>query len=229
MRRVLQASPLLVCLVGCGDVANAGNRADADTSFQDAAVRAKEAAAGFDARTETGTDAFIDAGADADGGPCPTSRPTLGGPCTTSLTCEYGSDPSIECDTLMDCVSGVWTILPQRFDAGCGRTNSPTCPATFSEMTEGAACTANVECYYPEARCWCLPMTACPGLGCPAPSAWSCDIAVFPDAGCPEPRPRVGTPCPASQRGLLCDYDDVCRWLFCYAGAWQLSSAGCGK
>jgi len=229
MSRVLQALPLVMYLAGCGEVANADKRADAGTTSKDAAVRAKEAAASLDARTEVGADAFTDAGTDADGGPCPTLQPTVGRPCTTSLACEYGSDPSIDCDTVMYCDGGVWEIAYVPFDAGCGKTNSATCPATFSDMTEHAACTGNVECYYPEARCWCVP-AACPGLGCPAPNAWRCDISVWPDAGCPDPRPRLGTPCSAGELELLCKYDDVaCQFLLCRAGAWQLAILGCGK
>jgi hypothetical protein len=225
MKPALQALPLLACLVGCGEVANVEKRADAGATFKDAAVRAKEAAASVDARNEVGTDAASDA--DADGGPCPLSQPTVGGRCTTSLECEYGSDPSIECDTLMGCVSGVWTMAPVRYDAGCGTTSSASCPATFSETIEGAACSAGLECYYPEARCWCLQ---CPGpLGCPAPNLWNCDIAVMPssngfvpaDAACPEPRPRLGTPCSTSDQ--TCQYGGFCeQQLVCHAGAWLL-------
>jgi hypothetical protein len=231
MLRASQAWLLLVCLIGCGDVvAEAAGRTEGGSPPRDAAVRVDgHAHVRSDALTDdAGMEASIDAGTDS----CPTSRPPTGRPCGTSLTCEYGSDPEVSCDTLLGCLDGGWSITSEPEEAGCGRTNSASCPATFSAITEGTPCSAyGTECYFPEARCWCDT-----GLG-GMPLAWDCDIATtqtdsgffIPDGGCPEPRPRLGTPCSASDVGLSCEYGNSCWALRCPSGAWVLGNNGCIK
>jgi hypothetical protein len=191
----------------------------------------RDGSVSVDARARVRSDAGTDAGIDAATDSCPTSQPSTASRCGTSLTCEYGSDPDVNCDALLGCLDGGWTITSEPEEAGCGKTSSASCPAAFSEMTEGAPCSApSAECYYPEARCWCDT----PGA---EPLAWDCDIATtptdngrIPDTACPEPRPRLGTPCSASELGLMCVYGDPCWLLHCLSGAWQMASSGvCGK
>jgi hypothetical protein len=183
-------------------------RADSGSTSKDA---------GHDARREASTGALSNA--------CPTSRPAAGAPCALAAftDCEFGSDPELHCDTLMGCADGGWVVTSSPEDAGCATNNSALCPATFSAITQEGLCTvdagglAGVECYYPEARCACTLSTA--------PATWLCDTAETP--GCPDPRPRIGSPCEASDAAPLCDYGG-CWPQTCQLGRWKLEYA-CGK
>jgi hypothetical protein len=209
MRSPLERSffTLLLAMAGCGEVTTRPPlpRPDGASPGHDA---------GHDARREATADAISDVvPPDA----CPTSLPRAGARCALSLysACEYGSDPEPECDWFAGCVDGGWTLSGPE-DAGCETTNSPSCPATLSEITPEGACAvdasalAGVECYYPEARCWCSQGTF--------PATWQCDLTMTP--GCPEPRPRIGTPCDASDAALLCRYP-LCLAQVCRSGSWE--------
>ena len=188
-------------------------------------VTAAHGDATTDALDDAMTDALDDAMTDALDDACPTARPNAGSRCAFSgyADCEYGSDPEPSCDTIVECVAGGWTTSSEPEDAGCGTTNSPLCPAAFSDVTDQGPCAADasglagVECYYPEARCWCSLGTA--------PATWQCDITTMP--GCPEPRPRIGTPCDPSDAALFCNYAS-CTGQACRAGTWQFVY-WCGK
>jgi hypothetical protein len=162
---------------------------------------------------------------------CPPSRPSSGGVCTDALTCEYGDDPLVSCDTMMACVAGAWTTTQEPAASGCSTTNPPSCPATLGVLMSGDGCASSLACYYPEARCTCG--TLVPG----APVEWLCDTGTnttadaAASASCPAPRPRLGTAC--AEAGLTCDYgrcqyeDDV---LACTSGIWlrmPASTSGC--
>lgn len=169
--------------------------------------------------------------ADSSSPVCPLSRSSAGAACTSALSCEYGDDPLVACDTLMTCTGGAWTTAQESAATDCSTTNPAGCPATLDVLMSGEGCVSNLACYYPEARCTCG--TLVPG----APVEWLCDTGTntTPDASagtsCPAPRPRIGTAC--AEAGLTCDYgrcqdeDDV---LACTSGIWMLmpaSTSGC--
>jgi hypothetical protein len=207
---------LFFCLPACGGVVTTTppERADSGSTSNDAR---------HDARHEASADAHREPSADALANVCPISRPTAGAECAVSdIDCEYGSDPELACDTLMDCLDGGWASSGPA-DAGCATTNSALCPAMFSAITQDGACAidagglAGVECYYPEARCWCSLGTA--------PATWQCDTDT--STSCPEPRPRIGSPCEATDVALACNYAS-CLVQICRLGSWQFFYA-CGK
>ena len=78
---------------------------------------------------------------------CPRSVPTAGTPCSAGifadglygLACEYGTDPSLSCDTLATCAAGTWKVNPQT-GIPCTTTNSAACPASFGDVTNGGSC-----------------------------------------------------------------------------------------
>ena len=157
---------------------------------------------------------------------------------------EYGTDPSLSCDTLATCAAGTWKVNPQT-GIPCTTTNSAACPASFGDVTNGGSCAdvaskgdaatlgGSISCYFPEARCVCT--NACE-LGCraaspdggPLPYFWSCDIPTPASPSCPVPRPRLGESCSAP--GDNCDYN-ACGGgtaIVCVdGGLWQPGNYSC--
>ncbi len=135
---------------------------------------------------------------------CPATMPTAGAACPatkpTPVSCEYGSDPALECDTVMTCNAGAWTVSQTPFAGGfCATTSAALCPASSALVAQGTTCGSTfAECSYPDARCECR----CPGPGngvncVPATAAmtWQCDTLSNQTGNCPATRPRLGTPC----------------------------------
>jgi hypothetical protein len=174
-------------------------------------------AAAPDAPTDSGRDS-----SSVSSTPCPMAAPTAGLPCSvTALECEYGSDPSVACDTLVTCVSPVWHLDHGPATSGCNTTNSATCPVAFADVPVGTSCAGGIglSCDYPQARCDCR---VSPPL---ATLQWDCNT---PDeTGCPLPRPRIGSAC--SMDGESCDYG-YCSGgvtLLCSAGTWVTGGGVC--
>jgi hypothetical protein len=161
---------------------------------------------------------------------CPTSPPSQGAACShPGLTCEYGSDPNVYCDTVAQCMGGAWEVnVPP--PSGCPTPPNPSaCPATFASVPVGQHCgnLVGTTCDYAQGFCGC----AVPSMGpypddASAVAIWICDS---PQAGCPMPRPKLGTAC--SQEGLQCDYSPCSlptgTSLVCQSGAWQEQQFGC--
>ncbi len=157
---------------------------------------------------------------------CPLSMPSVGGICTGELTCEFGNDPRVSCDTLLTCSAGAWQTAQPPSATGCSTMNPASCPASFADATSMESCAMGVSCYYPEARCYCG--STVPG----EPLRWLCDTGTNTTPGasagqpCPSPRPRIGAVC--AEAGEVCDYgycqdDDVA--LLCAGGIWTVTPA----
>ena len=163
------------------------------------------------------------------GSPCPASPPKTGTACTDpSLSCEYGSDPNLDCDTLSVCLSGAWSTTPGATGGECP-TSPPGvngCPGSFGAVPVGKSCSGASECAYPQGRCACTIRQGGPVQIGDAGSIWECEQ---PNAGCPEPRPHAGTACP--QNGQACDYGSCTlpggTQMVCSSGRWISSAAPC--
>lgn len=143
---------------------------------------------------------------------CPDAPPTVGDRCPADgATCEYGSEPSTGCNLVIQCLQGSW-------HAGRGAcpyaVDEPRqCPASWSAIIEGSACTAPVRpCTFAEGSCFCG-----------SDSGWHCLAA---QTGCPFPRPRLGDDCTGT---LTCNYGaciggniEVCK-----DGSWQSEGVIC--
>jgi hypothetical protein len=149
--------------------------------------------------------------------PCPASQPSDGTACMPDgLQCEYGTSPSPSCDHFVDCASGIW--------ASNGNTICAvgTCPAHYTDVTEGATCTPDgLDCAYAEGQCDCTFSLPAGGTM----PTWHC----FHPTGCPEPRPRVGDACTPSQDGLMCDYGACMGGIAetCSNGYWHWTMLPC--
>lgn len=166
---------------------------------------------------------------------CPNALPSPGTPCSlVGVRCEYGEDPTLECNALVVCSRGkTWSETAPPAPS-CGKPSTSwthdshpeACPTSLSNISEIAckegANAAEYVCQYPAGRCKCgwLP------TGAPV-FAWSCDEPPAP--GCPAARPLIGTACPSD--GKVCTYGSSGLWgslaVACTAGAWQ-DSAGNG-
>lgn len=174
-----------------------------------------------------------------DGGAgCPVARPTEASACSTSqLACEYGSDPALECDTIVTCQGGSWTTTQTPFTGGfCTTTSASGCPASAADVSQGMACGMLKECYYAQARCECACPSGNPGGACFASGSggtWQCDTSSGTSSACPAVRPRLGTAC--SQANQQCSYagtsSPLACWgdaLECRGGVWiSVGGAGC--
>jgi len=219
---VLQASLLVVCVVGCGEVASADRRSDAGTTIKDAAVRT-EAAARVDAP--------------------PRLAPTLAPLQTAALSdvTAYGGQ------SMHDLAAGVRVrFRPQhrvrhpdvlRLRCVGDRARAVRCglrkdklrnlPGTFSEMLQRATCTGNEECYYPRhaAGAW---LHHAQGLAAPRPTRGAVIVPCLPTLAAPS-RDR------GSARHALRASRTSSAITLTFAvelvpgGVWQLSNAGCGK
>ncbi len=169
-------------------------------------------------------------GSDAPAPNCPAAAPGHGASCShQGLTCEYGSDPNMNCNVVAQCESSTW-IATSISNGECPTLpNTSACPATFASVPVGDHCGALVgtTCSYSQGFCGCSV-----GGGGPYPedaaavATWMCDA---PESGCPTPRPKLGTSC--SNEGLQCDYS-TCSLptgasVTCTNGAWQNSQYGC--
>ncbi|HXT94681.1 MAG TPA: hypothetical protein VN853_00165 [Polyangia bacterium] len=144
---------------------------------------------------------------------CPATLPTVGTPCgpPAGYSCEYGDDPNIACNTMVQCGASGWALVQGEGDqqAGCP-TPASICPPSFPGAVDGGvACPASAEgfsCAYPEGVCGCYV-------------DWSC--VSFPNE-CPITRPRAGTPCNTDGGGCQtwgsdCGSTDAMR---CVCGVW---------
>ena len=160
---------------------------------------------------------------------CPSSAPSSGSSCNgEGLYCEYGSDPSLSCNTVARCMGGHWNV--QGPYGQCPTPANPSaCPATFASVPVGEHCgdLVGTTCSYPQGFCGCSV-----GSGGPYPedasavATWICDA---PAQGCPMPRPKLGTAC--AQENLECDYSPCSlpsgASIICQQGAWQDLPYGC--
>lgn len=181
------------------------------------------AVAGDDGGTGNDGGSGSDGSPTPDSGPqtkCPTSPPSPGASCSyANLYCEYGSNPSPDCNQLFLCQGGSWV------DETTGSACPPQadCPGSYASVPTGQDCTPNgLACAYPEGTCLCTQSFG--GLVKQTP-AWDC----FPEeTGCPSPRPDIGTACSAPS-SLSCDYG-ACSGgleLQCTDGTWQEVAVPC--
>jgi hypothetical protein len=112
-------------------------------------------------------------------------------------------------------MNGTWSVAT---GPGCP---AGTCPAAYSDVPQGKACTPNgLDCAYPQGQCNCSPTVP---VSSPGP-VWQC---ATPAQGCPDPRPDIGDGC--SQPGLSCNYG-ACTGgidLQCVDGYWQREVTPC--
>ena len=161
---------------------------------------------------------------------CPSSPPPNNAICTDpNLSCQYGSDPDIACDTLSVCTPGngvsYWQTTLPLYTGGVCPTSQPgtgACPATYP--TNGQGCAAIAECAYPQGLCTCSMFSGGPGY------AFTCED---PGPRCPEPRPEAGAPCTNPNGGVNgtcvygdCDIAGEDVELACENGVWAVLSSG---
>jgi hypothetical protein len=120
--------------------------------------------------------------------------------------------------------------LPSAQAPGCNVAPASACPPTFAAVPRQTHCSAyGLVCEYPLGRCACaVPAAAGAPLDASAEAEWLCQD---PAAGCPQPRPLLGSACPASQEGLACDYGacDIpgSDAETCTGGIWVQASVPC--
>lgn len=146
---------------------------------------------------------------------CPPTAPAPGTPCgpPSQVPCEYGDDPNMACNTLVQCTAGGWMVQGVFGDPqGSCPTPASVCPPSYPGAADGGGeCPSSEQgfsCVYPEGVCACF-------------GAWSCDP--FPNQ-CPATRPRAGTPCDADgggcrEWGLSCNSNS----MHCVCGVWSPS------
>jgi hypothetical protein len=160
---------------------------------------------------------------------CPSSPPASGAAChSADLRCEYGSDPSIACNTVAHCVSGAWSVTPPEAGNCPTPMGSKSCPSTYASVPEGSACDhQGLECGYPQGYCVCTEsFSGPPMIDASHAPLWYCDTTT---KDCPSPRPHAGSPC--SKPSQYCDYG-VCNLpggavMICTGGAWQDQEFAC--
>jgi hypothetical protein len=258
LTRVVSVTTALAALPACGEVVNVGgpNVADAASELSTRPVSKLPSEAGAqDGKTGDATskaDSVApsrDAGADVEvqiNPPaeerCPATTPDPQGKVacgTEGLQCEYGTDPAIECDTIVTCTGGAWVTTQTPFTGPfCSASNGGSCPEAVEEVAQGTACGSTFfECDIPGAHCGCPPARCecrCPGAGdgttCTTMMTWQCDSVTT--QGCPAIRPRLGASCTTPNQS--CDYDGAdagACWgdsVQCIGGVWTGSGgAGC--
>jgi hypothetical protein len=134
------------------------------------------------------------------------------------LTCEYGNDPNIACNSVFVCAGAVgstsWRSVAPEAGATCPTTIpalDPTCPKTVpSGLCDDASTPL---CHYATGYCTCI--------GTSSDRHWGCDSQ---DPKCPHPRPSLGTPC--DEDNLRCYYLDCnVPWgtaLICNESTWHV-------
>jgi hypothetical protein len=161
------------------------------------------------------------------GASCPSTAPANFSTCSGSLSCEYGSDPNIQCDALAVCENGHWATTSPPKNSLCP-TSAPGqngCPSSYAAVPVGQGCSGEIECGYSQGRCGCTVALSGPAQ-IDAGARWECEA---PQAGCPEPRPRAGTACTAE--GQSCDYGGCTlpggTNMVCTNGAWTQGPTAC--
>lgn len=152
---------------------------------------------------------------------CPSSPPVIGSACAgSSLACEYGTSPIVQCNELYTCRSGQWSADARGNDPPFCTPSTSGCPATRAAVPVSMACApSGLECDYPTGRCACTTSNFGP-VHLDAGTEWICDS---PQGDCPAPRPLVGSACTSA--GKTCDYG-ACTLpggvsLTCEDGRWQ--------
>jgi len=180
------------------------------------------------ADTGGGSDSATDGGGGSGQWPAPPPPPDAPS-ANERLKCEYGSNPSVQCNTIAECRKGKWNVMVPLPD-GCllPGPNPKICPATFASVPRGQSCSAAYPtlCTYPEGQCGCTVAAGPVPLDASASATWICES---PKAGCPQPRPHLGDVCASA--GLVCDYG-TCTLpagiqLECTGGVWTESPAPC--
>lgn len=162
---------------------------------------------------------------------CPTEEPGEGSACIDDeLQCSYGSSSSAYCRRYLVCTGGAWVVPATRVST-CMVQPPEQCP---TEPQPGAACVSsevngNVSCEYGHGiNCYCLGNP----VGAPrSKSEWEC-YGPPRNGACPELLPNIGEGCAIN--GQACHYGIV-QWgchapyadVYCYQGAWEVSSAIC--
>lgn len=139
---------------------------------------------------------------------CPGERPLPGDPCPTRfLICEYGDDPNVDCNAVLECTESGWRgSLPSGATCPTPTGADPSCPA-FDLALDTTCEHLGSTCTYATGLCAC---SAKPGYG--GALRWGC-IPLPP--GCPASRPRFGATC--TTEGRLCDYGE-CNMRIGYVG-----------
>ena len=178
-------------------------------------------------------DGGSDSGPPSDGGlvpTCPASAPASGAACATDgLSCEYGSDPNLQCNVYAQCNLGHWTVSTPP-PSGCPTPpNDSQCPSSYASVPVGQLCgvLVGLTCSYPQGFCGCaVPQMGPYPADASAVAEWICDQ---PEQGCPQPRPKLGSAC--SQENKVCDYGSCSlptgTSIICKNGAWENAPFGC--
>jgi hypothetical protein len=125
---------------------------------------------------------------------CPVTEPALGGACSGSLKCTYGTHPRIACRKMYVCTVGQWA---QAATTACEDLKACTAENPLPHI--GGACpTAGHDCVWDSGLyCRCL---ACPDVGCPN---WNC---FPPPNNCATTPANLGQACKADATATACDY-----------------------
>lgn len=153
---------------------------------------------------------------------CPATLPSTGSACTgANLECEYGTDPNPACNQIVSCQGGTWHASGFFGQCRPPAPQPPSCPASLHDIKEGAACSPEEVCEYPDGRCTCSPPFGGPLPQDAGGAHWSC----LPGAGCPYPRPRVGSSC--TQANESCTYYECSYSQVCSGGVWTAQPEAC--
>jgi hypothetical protein len=219
----MRAKGAVAILVGAGLMAIAacgGSTAD-DLSTNDAG--------NGDAGTAGDSAVQGDGASKSDGGTaitCPSTLTAATGACPREgFVCEYAVTWNA-CADRAECRGGAWQKV--ELDCQVPPDVQKICPATRAAVPEGAACSAQAACLFPEGRCDCT----IPNQGGPvqidAGRAWVC---TKPGAGCPAARPRLGSTC--ATEALSCNYGACSvtggKLLRCQDGNWQEDQVACAQ
>jgi hypothetical protein len=141
--------------------------------------------------------------------------------CTEGLTCEFATDPRVECRTTSTCTQGKWvTTVPK----GCSPLPTVTCPAT-RDAAAGQSCSSEgAYCSYAGLTCACTNCTNGPVVSCTGAPTWHCDVPNA-DATCPAATPLLGSAC--GKEAQTCTYAcGTSGARVCKGGAWYSASGG---
>jgi MYXO-CTERM domain-containing protein len=204
----------------------------------DASIPTDAAEAGGDAAPDAVLDATLDGTPEAgpDSGACrmacPATEPAEGDPCTDQGPCEYGDDPSIDCNRVYWCDrSGHFQRGAPYSDASCPSMLAPGCPPDRASVTPGETCAGpeTFRCPYADGECDCDPNSRDDG------ASWACfprQTLIASPQDCPARRPRLGTACPKEQ--LVCSYGSsfpACTYQGCDTSScsvWFFGNVACG-
>jgi hypothetical protein len=167
---------------------------------------------------------------------CPSRRPRENTSCsTTGSTCEYGSSPDRECNSILACDGvngqGVWTNRPTDT---CFTSDTTVCPVSGDVAAlDGRPCSFDSDggavddadeavCNLTDGVCAC---TTGPGGASRHERKWVC---VRPLAVCPPNRPLLGARCSGT---LYCDYGSCAfkrgMLMECTENVWLTGGASC--